>query len=574
MKRWYSSLRLHTKISIPMIVLLVLLSLISSAILTTFFAVRYVKESMIIAQEWLDLNTYNIDQDINAIFDAVITSSVTPDFVTTASRSILSEERNLQVLVEMQRYLHTIDITSPLVEASVLIDRNNNNYSTYHHIPKYNLDLLDYHRLAGQRQIWAYSTEASPFTYNQRVVPLVIPLNFLSSSSYLEISRSSQPDLLIAILLNEEALYKQLNENQSLVFTHESTVEFAGKNLLSEVDYATVTDKTHLKIQKETNIDDLFVTMIIDRASFRPPLLLVILVSALTAIAFSLIGSALVLVIAKRTTRDFSTMTQMIEEIGEGTYTGDITPRYSDEVGALIDGMNQMWRTLGRQMAMIQHEEEEKYRYRSQMLTEQINPHFIYNTLEIINMEVNKEHYQGASEMIQAFASFLRYSLNQGEDMTTLQREVDHIRKYLMIMNTRLGAQIIFSSDCPAELQHYRIPKSILLPLVENAIRHGFDTNGAAQPMFLPTITIQAQKTAEQVTLRVIDNGKGIDIAQATKALTEGPSPSGHVGLNNIYHRLSLYFSRVEMDFSSIPGYSNVVSITLEGPIQTASTSP
>ena len=161
-----------------------------------------------------------------------------------------------------------------------------------------------------------------------------------------------------------------------------------------------------------------------------------------------------------------------------------------------------MYRTLLLQMEQIKREEEEKYRYHSQMLTEQINPHFIYNTLEIINMEVHKEQYERASNMIQAFAAFLRYSLNQGEDTTTLDREVDHIRKYLMIMNTRLDARIILTCDYPPSLGEYRIPKSILLPLVENSIRHGFSPN-TGDVELLPVITIRARRDGQRVTLEI-----------------------------------------------------------------------
>lgn len=565
-KRWYSNLHLHNKISFTMIIVLVLLSLALSTFMTTFFIARYTKESMIVAEQWLDLSTRTINQEIAAITDAVVSSSVKPGFVSLAFRSLDAEERELQVLVEVQTYLEAIMQSSPLIDAALIVDRNNHAYTTYSRIPKYNLALLDYDELSAQGSFVALSSRQSPFSVKGRVIPFLVPLNFLGSSSYLEVSRDQQADLIIVILLDESALYNKLNEAQSLFFRHVNTLEFDGQPLLERVDYDDHTEEGSIYWRQATSLENLSLVMIIERASFKPMLLFILLVCIASALLIATLGSLVIVAITGRITKDFTTMTGMIEQIKESRYQLDVLPRHNDETGALIGGINEMYRTLLLQMEQIKREEEEKYRYHSQMLTEQINPHFIYNTLEIINMEVHKEQYERASNMIQAFAAFLRYSLNQGEDTTTLDREVDHIRKYLMIMNTRLDAHIILTCDFSPSLGEYRIPKSILLPLVENSIRHGFSSNMTDFEL-LPVITIRARRDGDRVTLEVVDNGRGIDIAQAKAALTEGPSEAGHVGLHNIHQRLKLYYGRVEVEFSSIPGYRNEVIIVLDDPV-------
>ncbi len=563
-KSWYSNLRLHNKISLAMIIVLALLSVTFSAITTTFFTTRYAKESMIVAEQWLELSVRTVNHEIEAISEAIISSSVKPGFVSLAARSLASEQRELQLLVEAQTYLESIMRSSPLIAAAMVVDRNNHSYFTYDRIPKYNPTLVDFSFLNAQKSITALPALQSPFSLNTKVVPFIVPLKFLESSSYLTVASDQSADLVIAILLDESALYTKLNEAKSLFFRHINTLQFRGQNLLGIAEASAFEPEQSIYWRADTSLDGLTLVMTIERASFKPLLMTIILVSIFSALLIASLGSLVIMEIAQRTTRDFTTMTAMIEQIKEGRYNQEIQPRHDDETGSLIRGINEMHRTLLSQMERIKEEEQEKYRYLSQMLTEQINPHFIYNTLEIINMEVNKEQYGNASQMIQAFAAFLRYSLNQGEDTTSLDREVDHIRKYLMIMNIRLETRIILICDYPKALGEYRIPKSILMPLIENSIRHGFTS--ALVGAEVPAITIKARRRQGRITLTVADNGQGIDVEQASKALSEGPSDKGHVGLNNVYRRLELYYGQVSVNFSSIPGYRNEVTITLDEP--------
>lgn len=568
-KRWYSNLRLHKKISLAMITVLVLLSIAFSTITTTFFTSRYVKESMIVAEQWLELSTRTVNQEIAAISDAVIAETIKPGFVTLVSRSLEAEERDLQVLVEVQTHLKSIMQSSPLIEATMIVDRNDHSYTTYDRVAKHNLSLLKFSTLNLAGKLMALPAEQNPFAQQPPVVPFIIPLKFLASSSYLTIADNHEADLVIVILIDGQALHDKLNEAKSLFFHHVNTLEFNDQVLIFDSGGDTPAPEDSIYWRKGTSLLGLTLVMVVEKASFKPLLLVIVLVCILSAVLIAALGSLVIMEIARRTTKDFNTMTAMIEQIKEGAYRLDAEPRHEDETGALIRGINEMYRTILLHMDRIKEEEQEKYRYHSQMLTEQINPHFIYNTLEIINMEVNKEQYGNASQMIQAFASFLRYSLNQGEDTTSLDREVDHIRKYLMIMNIRLDTRIILACDYTPELGSYRIPKSILMPLIENSIRHGFIPSG---PMVgeVPVITIRARRNEEKIILAVVDNGQGIDIEQATVALTEGPTGAGHIGLNNIYRRLKLYYGTVAVSFSSIPGYQNEVTITLDGPIRPA----
>ncbi len=151
---------------------------------------------------------------------------------------------------------------------------------------------------------------------------------------------------------------------------------------------------------------------------------------------------------------------------------------------------------------------------------------------------------------------FYATRLEPGEDTTTLAQKLEHYRKYLSIMNTRLGLQILIFDDIAPHLELFEIPKSILLPLVENAIQHG-TKRLPCKLKLLNTVDHNHRKTKKtDYSIGVIDNGtKGLISSKRTKALNEKSAQSGHIGLNNVLNRLKLYFDDVEAHVSSIPGY-------------------
>lgn len=568
MKDAYSNLKLKSKISLLMMSVLILLSFSFCIISIIFFTSQYKKEASNIAKELFDLSTKDINQVLQNINASMVSTTVNETFVTTISTIIESEDRDLQALVKLQDPLAKILNSSSLISTSYLLDHHDNLYTIYDKRPQAKSSLLRYESLMDTRFITILPAMENPFSPTKKAIPLVIPMNLLGLSRYLEISKEKEPDILLIILLDEEALYQEINSSRSMFFRHENNLEFNGASILTLKPTKAMNIETSIILKNPTSISGLNLVMVIDRDSYMPLAMYIILFLILSTIILSAIGIFVISIISGKITSQFSSMTQMIDQMKEGTYDFSVKRRYNDETGTLIQGMNAMYSTLLGQMNTIQEEEELKYFYKAQMLTEQINPHFIYNTLEIINMEVINKNSETASDMIHNFASFLRFSLNQGEDTTTLSKEIEHIKKYLTIMNARHSAQIILTCDYPVFLQEYRIPKSILLPLVENSLRHGFNNIQAMSEFLYPTIAVTAIEQKGEVTLSVTDNGSGIDVKKAKDNIDGATGLSGHIGLFNIYNRLKLYFTDVKMDFSSIPFYKNTVSITLKGAIK------
>ena len=177
------------------------------------------------------------------------------------------------------------------------------------------------------------------------------------------------------------------------------------------------------------------------------------------------------------------------------------------EIDQLYDTYNGM---LIKNEELIKSREETLLKFKQAemaALQSQMNPHFIYNTLESISALIATDNNEHAAQMVTGLGKFLRSSLNNGNNFITLEKEIEQVSSYVDIQKLRYANQIELHLCLPSPLPDYRIIKLILQPLVENCIVHGFkdlDDTGL--------ITITVKETEKQLYLSVADNGWGSDI--------------------------------------------------------------
>lgn len=182
-------------------------------------------------------------------------------------------------------------------------------------------------------------------------------------------------------------------------------------------------------------------------------------------------------------------------------------------------------------------------------LQSQINPHFLYNTLECIRSEAVCEGCESIAKMAKALASFFRYSISRKENVVTVEDELNNIRHYIMIQNYRFEDKFLFQVEMsPEDRVAYtcQIPKMTIQPIVENAIFHGLETK---QGVCL--LMIRVKLTENLVLLTVSDNGIGMDeeqlhrLRQGMEQENRGGGGSAHgngIALYNVNQRLKLLF--------------------------------
>lgn len=234
------------------------------------------------------------------------------------------------------------------------------------------------------------------------------------------------------------------------------------------------------------------------------------------------------------------------------------TSSQKDEIGL----MTQEFKVTLDKIDNLIHENYEKQLLlkdtKYKMLQAQINPHFLYNTLNSINWMIRARKNEEAAEMTVALGTILRSALNK-QQYVTIEEELDSLRKYMTIQEYRYRKRVTFSVECEAA-GRYLIPHMTLQPLVENSIYHG------VEKMLMPcTISVTIREDGERIAITVSDNGPGMTEEELKAVRSFTAEPKGHgIGLKNIYERLKMAFDQVAgFTISSVCGNGTTVTITI-----------
>ncbi len=235
-------------------------------------------------------------------------------------------------------------------------------------------------------------------------------------------------------------------------------------------------------------------------------------------------------------------------QVAQGRYDEpDLNYSQTDEIGQLANSFNQMKHQISHTIHALEaeaqmekdlrHHQEEEARL-SQMvehsrfaqLQSQINPHFLFNTLQSIANMAEMEDAAVSEDMILRLSKFFRYTLENDDAVVTLSRELDLVRDYISLQEMRFGERIVFEMDCDASCDQISVPKFIVQPLVENAIVHGMRQRTAGG-----RIRITTRRTEEGCCVTISDNGCGFNPSELTPTSSE---EKHSIGLENITQRI------------------------------------
>ena len=219
------------------------------------------------------------------------------------------------------------------------------------------------------------------------------------------------------------------------------------------------------------------------------------------------------------------------------------------QFNAMLDQVDQL-------MADIRRQEETTRQYQLQALSSQINPHFLYNTLDTIIWMAEFQDSQRVVQVTKSLATYFRLALNQGKDLISLSDEINHVRQYLFIQKQRYGDKLDYEINENPAFDHLVLPKLVLQPLVENALYHGIKEKEDQGHI---KITVQKQDLG--LVIRIEDDGVGF---QASGDSSQSQLKRGGVGLQNVAQRLKLHFGEdYHMKIDSAPLKGTTVEICI-----------
>ena len=226
------------------------------------------------------------------------------------------------------------------------------------------------------------------------------------------------------------------------------------------------------------------------------------------------------------------------------------------EICTLVDAYNMLIQKIEILLKQQYSLGKEKQQAELMALQSQINPHFLYNTLEMVNWMAERNEKENVQTVIQKMSTFYRLVLSKGKDIVTIREELALCETYLTIQQMRFQGRIQYERDVDDEILDYLIPKITLQPFVENAILHGIIASIEGRG----TLSINGWEEDGRIILAVMDDGAGMAEEDREKSNSKG----SHYGMKNIGLRLSVYYQEdIKIEVESTKGVGTCVSINI-----------
>ncbi len=246
--------------------------------------------------------------------------------------------------------------------------------------------------------------------------------------------------------------------------------------------------------------------------------------------------------IVHKITSPIEKLSETVEQFDDKDFDNEIKIEGTYEVRCLSESFNKMRKRIKQLMIKAVQKEQEYWDMKMKLLQSQINPHFLYNTLDSIIWMIESKRYDGASKMVSSLALFFRTSLNKGEDFITIGKELTHVESYMEIQGIRFEDKFSFEIESDENIKKYMCPKLIIQPLAENAVYHGMEgMYGDGE------IIISAYEKNDKIYIDVIDNGEGMTEEQIEHIMNNKVVSSRRgsgIGVRNVDERLKHCFGK------------------------------
>ena len=281
----------------------------------------------------------------------------------------------------------------------------------------------------------------------------------------------------------------------------------------------------------------------------------------LVVVSCLIIACILLMVLSQMVTKPLEQLNAGMKQVQERNFKVHLRNDRKDELGELTDRFNYMVDEINTLINRVYRELLAQKNAELEALQAQINPHFLYNTLDSINWMLIDRGEMDVSEIIVALGKLMQYSMDTQVSMVPLLEEYNNARDYLLIQKNRLEDQLEYQLELAEELEDIRVPKLILQPLIENAIKHGLLPAGRQG-----LVRVETVRRGARIRITVQDDGIGMDEEGLNRyrQLLNGADNQRSIGVRNVARRLQLRFGDVcRLEVESSPGQGTAVTVIL-----------
>ena len=271
------------------------------------------------------------------------------------------------------------------------------------------------------------------------------------------------------------------------------------------------------------------------------------------------LGGFFIWILSRRLSASVKQVVNTMKEVRSGEMSAHMEMEGKNEISIIASQFNKMMRQINNQMDEIKQVSEMKKDAEIRALEAQINPHFIYNTLDSIHWLAIENGEDEISEMLSEFAQILRYQIGKSNDVVEIKDEMEYLKKYLFLQKIRFMDNFEYAIDCEEGILDCHIHKMIFQPLIENAIIHGYAHIRHGGFLRIKIYHIDESRICFSIT----DNGRGMSQEKVGEVFGEGGSTPS-IGVSNVLARLKLYYGdsyRLEVHSEENRGTSIKITI-------------
>lgn len=350
----------------------------------------------------------------------------------------------------------------------------------------------------------------------------------------------------------QQQLYNELQtENTDAIMEAEGNTITVGKGSDEKIYTISRSEKTGWSVVGCMNVSEL-----LKRSRQAQQIYLI------TAIFLIIVALLLSSIIARNITLPISRLRDSMARVQEGDFdAADLEVTSENEIGSLTNSFNVMTHKIQDLMEQNIHEQEEKRKSEMKALQSQINPHFLYNTLDSIIWMAEGKKNEEVVLMTASLARLLRQSISNEDEVVSVGQEIEYARSYLTIQKMRYKDKLEFSIEVEPSILSVPIVKLVLQPIIENAIYHGLKYKESKG-----LLLVRGYSRGDDAVLEIIDDGVGMD-EETRKHIFERHKVNYHsngVGVYNVQKRLSLYYgSGYGLSYQSEKGKGTTVTIVI-----------
>ena len=496
-----------------------------------------------------------LNEKIKSILQNTYYLQLNPDFIQTMKNIKYSENRNYvdetgninDIIAQLKSGEELIESISIYAEGQVFYNFDAGIAKNFHF-----LETELYHEMEDYTKIyWGSVCENELLNSKGLVIPMVFPVivyneRFDDSYIILNLNASILREQLCEIGESLEGnVFIQNEEGEIIVFGDESLEEDWLKERLSESNgnkYQITLSGKMINGWQIGCLQSNWVLLKKVRILRNFMIVLAIICVAVFTVMASMVSNTI--------TRPLKRLQVLMEQAVKNEFRQEFQVKYRDEIGQLAGCFNEMCVRIRWLMEQVELEAALKRKAELQALNDQINPHFIYNTLDCIYWACMRDGNKDIADVAFNISNVFRLGLNKGNEITTIKKELKHVESYMKIQKIIYKGKFDYQIYCQQDIKNVKIIKLILQPLVENSILHGFKNMECDGEIF-----IQVSDSGQHIVFQVIDNGCGMD------------KPEGGLAIKNIRKRLKLHYqdqASLEYEQGEFGGTAAIIKIPLE----------